>query len=149
MLNFSNRQTTLDLNGPVLSIVQQPESVSIPNLGIATFVGISTLSFPTQIPANNPSSSGILTQRWYVDGYGPLSDGSIVALGITVVGSATTTLTISGAISPTASNLGFFMRSDYIPSAYSQPVGSTVGWSPRGERVWGECRRSRFHGPGA
>ena len=126
MLNFSNRQTTLDLNGPVLSIVQQPESVSIPNLGIATFVGISTLSFPTQIPANNPSNSGILTQRWYVDGYGPLSDGSIVALGITVVGSATTTLTISGAISPTASNLGFFMRSDYIPSAYSQPVGSTV-----------------------
>lgn len=126
MLNFSNRQTTLDLNGPVLSIVQQPESVSIPNLGIATFVGFSSLSFPTQIPANNPSNSGILTQRWYVDGYGPLSDGSIVSLGITVVGSATTTLTISGAISPTASNLGFFMRSDYIPSAYSQPVGSTV-----------------------
>ena len=126
MLNFSNRQTTLDLNGPVLSIVQQPESVSIPNLGIATFVGFSSLSFPTQIPANNPSNSGILTQRWYVDGYGPLSDGSIVSLGITVVGSATTTLTISGAIRPTASSVGFFMRSDYIPSAYSQPVGSTV-----------------------
>lgn len=126
MLNFSNRQTTLDLNGPVLSIVQQPTSVSICNAGVATFVGLATATFPTQTPANNPTNTGILTQRWYVDGYGPLTDGSIVALGITVVGSATTTLTISGAISPTANGLGFFMRPDYIPSAYSQPVGSAV-----------------------
>ena len=126
MLNFINRQTTLDLNGPVLSIVQQPSSVSICNAGVATFVGLATISFPTQTPANNPTNTGILTQRWYADGYGPLTDGSIVALGITVVGSATTTLTISGAISPTANNLGFFMRPDYIPSAYSQPDGSDV-----------------------
>lgn len=126
MLNFSNRQTTLDLNGPVLSIVQQPSSVSICNAGVATFVGLATISFPTQTPANNPTNTGILTQRWYADGYGPLTDGPIVALGITVVGSATTTLTISGAISPTANNLGFFMRPDYIPSAYSQPDGSDV-----------------------
>jgi len=126
MLNFSNRQTTLDLNGPFLSIVQQPTSVSICNAGVATFVGLATATFPTQTPANNPTNTGILTQRWYVDGYGPLTDGSIVALGITVVGSATTTLTISGAINPTANGLGIFMRPDYIPSAYSQPVGSAV-----------------------
>jgi hypothetical protein len=126
MLNFSNRQTTLDLNGPILSIVQQPSSTEIRNAGVATFVGIVTTLFTEQIPSNTPTNSGILTQRWYVDGYGPLTDGSIVALGITVVGSATTTLTISGAISPTANNLSFFMRPDYIPSAYSQPVGSTV-----------------------
>ena len=126
MLNFGNRQTTLDLNGPVLSIVQQPSSVSICNAGVATFVGLATATFPTQTPANNPTNTGILTQRWYVDGYGSLTDGSIVALGITVVGSATTTLTISGAINPTANNLGFFMRPDYIPSAYSQPDGSAV-----------------------
>lgn len=126
MLNFGDRQTTLDLNGPVLSIVQQPSSVAICNAGVATFVGLATATFPTQTPANNPTNTGILTQRWYVDGYGPLTDGSIVALGITVVGSATTTLTISGAISPTANGLGFFMRPDYIPSAYSQPVGSAV-----------------------
>ena len=126
MLNFGDRQTTLDLNGPVLSIVQQPSNVSIVNAGVATFVGLATATFPTQTPANNPTNTGILTQRWYVDGYGPLTDGSIVALGITVVGSATTTLTISGAISPTANGLGFFMRPDYIPSAYSQPVGSAV-----------------------
>jgi len=126
MLNFSNRQTTLDLNGPVLSIVQQPTSVSLCNVGIATFVGIATATFPTQTPANNPTNTGILTQRWYADGYGPLSDGSITELGITVAGSGSTTLTISDAISPTANGLSFFMRPDYIPSAYSQPVGSAV-----------------------
>ena len=126
MLNFGDRQTSLDLNGPVLSIVQQPSSVAICNAGIATFVGIPTATFPTQSPSNPATNTGILTQRWHVDGYGALSDGSIVALGITVVGSATTTLTISGAISPTANGLGFFLRPDYIPSAYSQPVGSAV-----------------------
>ena len=126
MLNFSNRQTTLDLNGPVLSIVQQPTSVSICNAGVATFVGLATATFPTQTPANNPTNTGILTQRWYVDGYGPLIDGTNTQFGITVSGSGTTTLTISGATNPVADGLGIFMRPDYIPSAYSQPVGSAV-----------------------
>ena len=75
MLNFGDRQTTLDLNGPVLSIVQQPTSVSICNAGVATFVGLATATFPTQTPANNPTNTGILTERWYVDGYGPFTDG--------------------------------------------------------------------------
>ena len=126
MLNFSNRQTTLDLNGPVLSIVQQPTSVSICNAGVATFVGLATATFPTQTPANNPTNTGILTQRWYVNGYGPLIDGTNAQFGITVSGSGTTTLTISGATNPVADGLDIFMRPDYIPSAYSQPVGSSV-----------------------
>ena len=126
MLNFGDRQTTLDLNGPVLSIVQQPSSVSVCNTATATFVGIATVTFPTQTPANTPTNTGILTQRWYVDGYGALSDGTISPLGITVSGSGTTTLTISNVVSPTANGIGFFMRPDYIPSAYSQPVGSAV-----------------------
>ena len=37
-----NKQTTLNLNGPILSFVQQPTSVNICNAGIATFVGIAT-----------------------------------------------------------------------------------------------------------
>ena len=126
MLNFSNRQTTLDLNGPVLSIVQQPSSVSVCNTATATFVGIATATFPTQTPANTPTNTGILTQRWYVDGYGALSDGTIESLGITISGSGTTTLTISNVVSPTANGVGLFMRPDYIPSAYAQPVGSAV-----------------------
>ena len=92
----------------------------------ATFTGIATATFPTQTPANSPTNTGIITQRWYVDGYGPLTDGIIAPLGIAVVGSATTTLIVARAISPTANGLGFFMRPDYIPSAYSQPVGSAV-----------------------
>jgi len=126
MLNFSNRQTSLDLNGPVISIIQQPSSVSVCNGGDTTFVGIASISFPTQTPENNPTNTGILTQRWYSNRYGALVDGVIPELGITVSGSATTTLTISDAISPTANGIGFFMRPDYIPSAYSQPVGTTV-----------------------
>jgi len=126
MLNFGNRQTTLDLNGPVISIIQQPSSVSVCNGGDTTFIGIATVSFPTQTPENNPTNTGILTQRWYSNRYGPLIDGVIPELGVTISGSGTTTLTISDVISPTANGIGFFMRPDYIPSAYSQPVGSTV-----------------------
>ena len=125
MLNFGDRQTTLDLNGPVLSIVQQPSNVSIVNAGVATFVGLATATFPTQTPANNPTNTGILTQRWYVDGFGPLSDGINSTYGFSVAGSATTTLTITNATGP-ANGLNIFMRPDYIPSAYSQPVGSAV-----------------------
>ena len=125
MLNFGNRQTTLDLNGPVLSILQQPSDVSIVNAGVATFVAIGTATFPVQVPANEPSNTGILTQRWYVDGFGPLSDGVSSTYGFSVTGSATTTLTISNATGP-ANGLNIFMRPDYIHSAYSQPVGTPV-----------------------
>ena len=125
MLNFGNRQTTLDLNGPILSILQQPTDVSIVNAGVATFVAIGTASFPVQVPANEPSNTGILTQRWYVDGFGPLSDGVSATYGFSVTGSATTTLTISNATGP-ANGLNIFMRPDYIHSAYSQPVGTAV-----------------------
>ena len=126
MLNFSNRQTPLDLNGPVISIFQQPSNVSVCNGGDTTFIGIASVSFPTQTPENNPTNTGILTQRWYSNRYGALVDGVIPELGVTISGSATTTLTVSDVISPTANGIGFFMRPDYIPSAYAQPVGSTV-----------------------
>jgi len=91
-----------------------------------SFTGLATATFPTQTPSNPATNTGILTQRWYVDGYGPLTDGTNVALGITVVGAATTTLLITGASSPRSNGLGFFMRPDYIPSAYSRPLGSAV-----------------------
>ena len=52
MPSFINKQTTLDLNGPVLSFVQHPEPASSCTSGIATFVGLATATFPTQDPAN-------------------------------------------------------------------------------------------------
>lgn len=121
-----NKQTTLDLNGPILSFTQQPSSTTI-NLGeSATFVGIATASFPTQSPTNPATNTGSILYRWYVDGYGALSDGSIPSLGMSVTGTATTTLSISDAQSPNASGLRFYLLADYIPTAYSQPVGSAV-----------------------
>jgi hypothetical protein len=118
------KQTTLDLNGPILSFVQQPQSVSVCDSGSATFVGIATAFFPTQDPPNPASNTGTLLYQWYAEGFGPLTDGTFQ--GATITGSGTTTLTIANAKSPIANRLRFFVGVDYVPSAYSQPVGSAV-----------------------
>lgn len=125
MPSFISKQTTLDLNGPVLSFVQHPESASSCTSGIATFVGFATATFPTQDPANPATGTGYISYNWYKEGYGPLTDGDLE--GATVTGSATTTLTLSGISSALLlNNSRFFLRADYIPSAYSQPEGSNV-----------------------
>jgi len=118
------KQTTLDLNGPILSFTTNPSSISVCSSGIATFVGIATATFPTQTPINPATPTGSISYRWYADGYGSLTDGSF--LNATLTGTATTTLTISGVTSPTLSNVNFYVGADYVPSAYSQPTGSEV-----------------------
>jgi hypothetical protein len=118
------KQTTLDLNGPILSFLTHPSSVSVCDGGTVTFVGIATAYFPTQVPANPASNTGSLSYRWYVDGYGALTDGSF--FGATISGTGTTTLTVTGVKSPTTDGLRFYLGVDYIHSAYSQPEGSTV-----------------------
>jgi hypothetical protein len=125
MPSFINKQTTLDLNGPVLSFVQQPSATFSCTSGIATFVGIATATFPTQDPANPATNTGSIAYNWYWEGYGQLIDGDLE--GTTVIGAATTTLTLSGISSTILFNdARFFLRADYIPSAYSQPEGSDV-----------------------
>jgi hypothetical protein len=118
-----NKQTTLDLNGPILSFIQQPVSVTT-SISIATFVGIATATFPSQTPTNPASSTGTINYRWHAEGVGPLSDG--LFRGATITGTATTTLALSNLKSPETNNVRFFLTADYIPSAYSQPVGSAV-----------------------
>ena len=118
------KQTTLDLNGPILSFVQQPVGVSTSDSGSATFVGIATAFFPEQDPPNPASNTGTLSHRWSAEGFGPLTDGTFQ--GATITGSGTTTLTITNATSPAANGLRLFVGVDYVPSAYSQPVGSAV-----------------------
>lgn len=118
-------QTTLDLNGPVLSFSQQPVSISTCNAGVAvTFVGIATATFPTQSPSNPATGSGYISYQWYLNGHGSLTD--TVIKGSRISGSASTTLTIYSPKSPTISGSDLYLRADYIPSAYSQPVGSAV-----------------------
>ena len=119
-----SKQTTLDLNGPILSFVQQPVGVSTSDSGSATFVGIATAFFPEQDPPNSASNTGTLSHRWSAEGFGPLTDGTFQ--GATITGSGTTTLTITNATSPVANGLRLFVDVDYVPSAYSQPVGSAV-----------------------
>jgi len=119
-----SKQTTLDLNGPILSFVQQPQSVSVSDSGSATFVGIATATFPVQDPPNPASNTGTLLYQWYADGFGALIDGTFQ--GASITGSGTTTLTITNAKSPTANGLRLFVDVDYVPSAYVQPVGSAV-----------------------
>ena len=119
-----SKQTSLDLNGPILSFVQQPQSVSVCDSGTATFVGIATALFPVQDPPNTSSNTGTLAYRWHAEGFGPLNNGPF--RGATVTGTATTTLTISNAKSPDTNLTNFFLTVDYVPSAYVQPVGSEV-----------------------
>jgi hypothetical protein len=111
-----NKQTTLDLNGPILSFTLQPSSVSVCDSGVAIFTGIASATFPT--PATN---TGYISYQWY-DQNGPLSDSA------NVTGAATTVLTLSNLKSPTDHNRQFYLKADYVASAYGLAgVAVTVG----------------------
>jgi hypothetical protein len=119
-----SKQTTLDLNGPILSFVQQPQSISVCDGESATLVGIATALFPVQDPPNPATNTGSLVYRWHAEGFGPLNNGPFRAA--TITGTGTTTLTISNSKSPDTNSTNFFLTVDYVPSAYVQPVGSEV-----------------------
>ena len=109
------KQTTLDLNGPILSFTTNPVGVASTGVnigstggGTATFVGIATAAFP-----NVASNTGSIAYQWY-DQNGAISNGTYVT------GAATTTLTISNLITPTDHNRQIYVVADYVPSAYGQ-----------------------------
>ena len=110
---FDDKQTELDLNGPVLSLTTDPTGSQVNNGGTAILIGIGTATFPTT--ANN---TGIVTYRWYEQGVGAVSnndgdDGSTI-----ITGSATTTLTLENLVTPTDNQRKFYLEVDYIPSYY-------------------------------
>jgi len=133
----NSKQTTFDLNGPILSFATQPVGVastgvgigSTATSGIATFIGIATATFTTGVssgsptaPSNPASNTGIITYRWYEVGVGALSDSTYVT------GTGTTTLTLTNLITPTDNQRQFYLTADYNPSAYGLPgVAVTVG----------------------
>lgn len=97
--------------------------------GIATFVGIATAEFPSQTPPNPAINSGSISYRWYLNGVGALSDGTFS--GITVVGSASTTLTLSGLSNPRDTGRQIYLRADYnsslaTPNAVNDPLDSDI-----------------------
>ena len=128
-----HRNTTLDLNGPVISITTQPEAVS--TCGVATFTGIATATFPTQTPSNPAKLTGSLSYQWYykvgsATTSGQMSNGAMVGLGLTgITGAASTNLTVYGTSTTepyTLEGIKFFLRPDYDPSAYGTADPITV-----------------------
>ena len=111
------KQTTLDLNGPILSFTTHPVGVASTGVnigstggGTATFTGIATAS-----------GTGSISYQWYESDVGPLSNSTYVT------GTATTTLTITNLITPTDNNRRFFLTADYVPSAYQSSSPVTAG----------------------
>ena len=123
---FPNIQVGLDLNGPVLSFATQPvgTSCSVAS-GIATFIGIATATFPAS-QTERETNTGTVTHQWYT-GTTALTDGT--TNGITITGSATTTLTLSGLTSPLPISGKVFVQAGYdpdnlSPNAINEPLNS-------------------------
>mgnify|MGYP001209700618 FL=1 len=104
---FSSIPTSLDLNGPTLSFLEQP-------VGITTVE--STASF-TGIVTSTPVGTGHLSYQWYEIGVGAIGSASTAEVGIG------TTLTLTGLVDPDDSGRQFYLESSYVASAYgSSPI---------------------------
>ena len=119
-------QSDLDLNGPTLSFSTQPvgTSCSVAS-GIATFIGIATATFPA-LQTERDTNTGTVTHQWY-SGTTALTDGTIS--GVTITGSATTTLTLSGLTNPLPISGQVFVQAGYdpndlTPNAINEPINS-------------------------
>jgi hypothetical protein len=118
---FSSIPTTFDLNGPILSFTQEPTSKAVCNSGIATFIGIATATFPTQVPPNPAVGLGSIAYQWYQVGVGALSDST------NITGTATTTLTINNIVSPDDNTNQYYLEANYVnnsttPNAINDPL---------------------------
>ena len=120
------KQTTLDLNGPIIEISQNPVNVGIVTNGSnVTFSGIATATYPSQTPSNPAQGTGTIIYQWY-DSRGILSNGSRNngdGTTTTFDGVETTTLTITN-VNYLEDDLNqYYFSSNYVPSAYgSSPI---------------------------
>jgi hypothetical protein len=125
MINFSDNQTTLDLNGPILTHIVGIQTVSVIAGSAASFTGIATATFPSSTPKRFATNTGIITYRWY-DQNGPLFDDPYDddGEGVTISGAGTTILTLYN----NNYSKRIYLRADYSPSAYGLPgVPITAG----------------------
>lgn len=115
------KQTTLDLNGPIIEILQNPVNVGTVEDGSnATFTGIATVTYPTQIPPNPSQDTGTLSYQWY-DSNGILTDDqrrNIDGTTTTFNGVNTTTLTITNLKYLEDNQNQYYLSASYNPSAY-------------------------------
>ena len=130
---FDDKQVDLDLNGPILSFTTNPTGVGSTGVlsggtggGTVSLTGIATATFPT-----SANDAGSIAYQWYEQGVGALSD--TITSGTNIIGTATTTLTISNLITPDDNNRKFFLEADYVPSYYvtgnaiNEPLNSGIG----------------------
>ena len=107
--HFRTPNTNLYLNGPLLTIVDQPSSITVSIGSTVVISGFATATFE-----QNPTAilDGEVTYRWYDAPTNlPLQEGT------KYVGTATSQLTINDAQSPEDNLDKFYFITDYIPSA--------------------------------
>ena len=118
--------TSLFLNGPKLGIVTSPQDLT-GVIGIATFTGIATASFPTSSDGVN---DGSIELKWYYDGSRILDTSEDSTSNASIVGFTSalgygSTITITG-LDVYDNDKEVYFAADYVPTAYSQPIGTTV-----------------------
>ena len=124
---FPNVNTTLDLNGPTLVFTENPVGLTTNHEGSVTLSGFATAVFP-EGQTERSSNTGSIVYQWYSSS-GPLTDGN--SLNLIIVGSATTNLTITNLLNPANAQDQFFLRADYIPSAYANGTTGNAVVDPK------------------
>ena len=127
-INFRGIPTSLFLNGPKVGIITDPQTQE--NIvGVATFTGIATATFPD---TNFALDGGSIAFKWYFDGslisddegtQNTNNNASIV--GFSSATGTGSTITING-LTINDSNKEIYFEAEYVPSAYSEPTGSAV-----------------------
>jgi len=124
-------KSSLQINGPILSFVKHPQSITVGAGETVTFTGFATAFFPTQDPANPAVGLGTIAYRWYEVGGDALVDDDVDGVGGSIAGAGSTYLHIN---SPQAADRGkqYYLTADYI-SNYPDPVvgfGTTTPVTP-------------------
>ena len=143
-INFRGIPTSLFLNGPKLGIVTDPQSVS-DSIGVATFTGIATATFPD---TNFALDGGSIAFKWYFDG-SLISDdegASSATNNAAIVGfsSATgtgSTITING-LTTDDDGKEIYFEAEYVPSAYQTTSPVTAGTARSTGNAFNEPLRS-------
>ena len=125
---FNEIGTTLDLNGPILSLSEQPTGAT----GIGTTAGATgggSVSF-TGISTGVDPGTGYLSYQWYEVDVGALSDSTYVT-GTASTGPVGTaaTLTVSNLITPRDNQRKFYLVTDYVASAYGTGRSTGNAWN--------------------
>ena len=107
MIGFQIIPTSLELNGPTLSFLEQPVGITTIE-STASFTGIVT----------STAGTGHLSYQWYEVGVGAIGSASTAEVGIG------TTLTLTDLTYEDDSGRQFYLESTYVASAYqsSSPV---------------------------